>query len=204
MFREKINDSRLHKDLQRSRSGRTQLLRKDYGDNKFISEENADVILKHERPEMYAELIHDEWYWVNGCSKCEDAYNYGESYSYQVCYEHDRCVGCKTQRSDLKDTPWGHEDGFLCKPCGDKREADARKEAFIKRDKEDNNYWDYSNNDHIKCPHCNSDLGDRWEHDLPDHDSSQIECCVCGGELEVRMEYTIDYSTSIVGERVTK
>ena len=203
MFKEKIEDSRLTTDMQRTRSGRLQMFRKDYSDNKFISEENADVVLKHERPEMYAELIHDVWYWVNGCSKCEEAINYKENYSYQVCYEHNRCISCGTHRTDLTETPWGHQDGFICKPCVDTRDSEIRKQAFSKFREDKLSYYDFRNNATIKCPHCGSDNGDGSDNGLSDNEAD-LSCQVCEGEFTVNIEYQLSYTTSVIGEQLAE
>jgi len=204
MYKEKVQDDRLHKDLIRTRSGRTQLLRKDYGDRKFTSEENADVVLTHDKKEMYVELIDDEWYWVNGCSKCEDAYNFGESYSYQVCYEHDICVQCGINRDKLTETPWGHQDGFMCKDCADENDNNTRKEAFQKFEDSQLSEWDFRNNANIVCPHCGTDNGDAWEHGMGNETNADLVCHVCDGEFSVEIEYQLSYTTSVIGERVTQ
>jgi len=196
MFKEKIKNNKLTADMKRSRSGRNQMFRKDYGDNKFTSEENADVILTHDLPEMYAELIDNEWYWVKGCSKCKDAVNFEESYSYSVCDKHNVCVNCETPRKDLKDIPWGHRDGFICKPCHDEDAKKLRKEAFEKLDDEEI----YTNcTDEIICPHCGSENSND---DI--HQDEDMQCHVCTGAFRLTVNYTIDYSTKTIGERLLK
>jgi len=126
-FKEKINDNRLTSDMKRSRSGKTQLFRKDYGDNDFTSRENADVILEHELPEMYAELIDGEWYWVKECAHCEDAMNYRENWSYQWCDKHNVCIDCGISRKELTKIPWRVSNGaFQCQECQEKKIFSAR------------------------------------------------------------------------------
>lgn len=186
-FKEKINDSRLTSEMKLTRSRGTQLFRKDYGDREFTSTENADVILKHESPEMYAQLIDKEWYWVKGCSKCEDSMNYGENHSYQVCYEHNRCVDCKTHRQDLKDIPWGVSNGFRCKPCQDKIDKETLKKALEKRKDMDDSDFHYA--DSVLCPYCSSDNG------TDDFSDGKYECHVCGDCFSLTISCTVEYST---------
>lgn len=188
-FKEKINDPRLTPDMERTRSGRTQLFRKDYGDRKFTSTENADVVLEHELPEVYSELIDGEWYWVKGCSKCQDSMNYGESYSYITCYEHNRCNDCGTHRSELKDTPWGLSNGFRCKPCQDRLDKERLEEALEKR--KDMSDWDFYNSDTVLCPHCGSDNG------TDEFEDGVFECYVCEKEFKLSLNYSVTYSTEI-------
>lgn len=200
-FKQKIEDDRLTIDMERTRSGKTQLFRKDYGDRNFTSEENADVVLTPPSKEMYAELIDGVWYWVKGCNKCKDSMNYGEKHSYQVCYEHDRCVSCGTHREDLTDIPWGHKDGFKCKVCADKEIAIQRSEAFEKVNAKDYDEWDYKYNTSVICPHCGSDMGT----DCIDHDeqTQEHECELCGGSFKLELDFEIKYSTKVIGERLT-
>lgn len=190
-FKELINDVRLTSDMKRSRSGVTQLFRKDYGDRQFTTSLNADVILTHERPEMYAELIDNKWYWVNGCSKCEDSINFGKTHSYSVCHEHNRCNDCGTHRSDLTETPWGTPNGFRCKPCQDKMDKETLRQAMQKRATMDDS--DFCCSDNIFCPHCGSNNGS----DVNDFYSYIHECNVCNTTFSVQMNCTITFTTLI-------
>ena len=198
-FRLKIEDDRLNPTLVRTRSGTNQ---KFYPSNYNGSEKSMIFYLPAPSSEMYAELIDGVWYWVKGCSKCEDSMNYGESHSDQVCYEHNRCVQCNTHREDLTETPWGHKNGFICKPCSDENDARIREEAFKKVNSEDYDESDCICNDTIICPHCGSDNGT----EQVDYEAMvQLqECCVCEGKYKLTLNFTVDYSTEVIGERLTK
>lgn len=198
-FKQKIEDDRLNPTLERIRSGTNQ---KFYPSNCNGSEKSMIFYLPAPSQEMYAELIDGIWYWVKGCSKCEDSINYGESHSYQVCHEHDRCVQCNTHREDLTQTPWGHKDGFICKPCSDKNDARVREKAFKKVNSEDYDELDYLNNNSVICPHCGSDNG-TGDVDYDEIESEQ-ECCICAGKYKLTLDFTVDYSTKVIGERLTK
>ena len=70
--------------------------------------------LKAPKEAWKAEKINGEWFWVCGCPDCLG--EKGNLLSHK-CDEHDVCVQCGTHRSELKEMPWAHEDGFLCKAC---------------------------------------------------------------------------------------
>lgn len=186
----KIDDPRLTPDLKRTRSGSTQQF---YTDNWH----NILFELKHDRQEMYADLISGEWYWVNGCSKCNGS---GEKYSYVVCDKHNVCVECGTHRRDLTDIPWGHADGFLCKPCADKRDIQLRKEAFNKVSEYEYDEDDYRYKSTVVCPHCGSDNGMEWVD--YQQTSSEQECGVCHGKYKLEIEFVPNFSTEVIGERL--
>ena len=70
-LREQIADSRLTPTMDRVRDGRKQLFReKNPKDRSFIDIDNCDLYLEHENKAMYAKLIDNKWYWVNGCGPC--------------------------------------------------------------------------------------------------------------------------------------
>ncbi len=198
-FKQKIEDDRLNPSLERIRSGTIQ---KFYPPLSGGRDKDILFTLLAPSKEMYAELIDGIWYWVKGCSKCEDSMNYGESHSYQVCYEHDRCVQCNTHREDLTETPWGHKNGFICKPCSDENDARIREEAFKKVNSEDYDESDCICNDTIICPHCGSDNGTE-EIDYEEM-KQEKECYVCKGKYKLTLNFTVDYSTEVIGERLTK
>jgi len=189
---ELIEEARLTIDMTRTRNGSTQMFRRDYGDNKFTDKNNADVILKHERPEMYAELIDEKWYWVNDCSKCNGVEN---KYSYVVCEKHDVCSECSTPRKQIKGSVYGVKNGWCCVPCMEILESITRKQAFDKLDgKEPRTIC----MDEVVCPHCGSGQGcdDIYE-------NHEMECDVCKGVMTVDVSYRINYSTAVVGKRMT-
>lgn len=183
-----INDNRLTPTMSRTRSGRTQVFIEKKG--------NVEVSfsLEHEKRSMYAELIDEQWYWVEGCAECN-----GEPrdwLTYIECEEHDRCRCCGINRKDLKEAPWGGKHGWQCKPCADIEAAGIREDAFDKLNGEDPD-CDYR--DEIICPHCGSTL---CSDEL--HESQDIECHVCEGEIYLEVEYTASYTTSVKGERITE
>ncbi len=198
-FKLKIEDDRLNPTLSRTRCGKEQ---KFYPPNYKSWDKDVLFILLPPSDEMYAELIDDVWYWVKGCNKCKDSMNYGESYSYQVCYEHNRCVQCNTHRKDLTEVPWGHKDGFICKPCADKNDMEIRRKAFEKVNSEDYDEDNYLYQNSVICPHCGSDNGTE---DV-DYTETQLEqeCHVCTGRYRLTLNYSVDYSTEVIGERITK
>lgn len=196
---EPINDDRLTPTMKRLRSGVTQQFREPKeGDLSFISSENCDVSLEHEKKSAYAELIDGKWYWVEGCAECrgEPRDNWK---SYIECEEHDVCVGCGTKRVDIKeDSVWGGQYGWTCHTCHDIQRDEARREAFEKFNDADYSDYDFDYNDEILCPHCGTEIN---SDDV--HENEELQCHVCDGKLDVEVHWTCTYSTSIVGERVT-
>ena len=190
-----INDPRLTPTMERIRSGRVQLFReKNPNDRSFINADNCDLSLEHENKAMYAELIDGQWYWVSGCAECNGKER--DWMTYIECEEHDRCRVCEINRKDLTEPPWGGKKGWICKPCETERMADVRRKAFEKLDGEEP---DCVYMDKIICPHCGSEL------DSSDiYESQDMECHVCEGEIDLEVEWTATYSTSIKGERVTQ
>lgn len=184
--------------MERVRSGRTQLFReKDPNERSFLNEDNAEVILKHENPAVYAFLEEDgKWYWKNGCSQCNGKHR--SEYCYLECDEHNVCRKCSIKRKDLKDIPWGGTDGWICKPCYDEEKSEERRLAFEKFNRECHSEVDFMWCDEIKCPHCGSEVSDD---DI--HESTNIDCCVCEGSFDVSVEYSKSYTMTICGERVT-
>lgn len=180
-----INDKRLTPTMQRLRSGKLQV---------FKDKDGPEIYLQHEKKSMYADLIDDEWYWVEGCAECN-----GEERGFKTyieCEEHDRCRTCNTNRKDIKETPWGGSKGWQCQPCYNAERAEIRREAF---EKLQGNEPDCSYSDDIICPHCGSKISND---DM--YESQDIDCGVCGGEIHLEVEYSFHYSTTIKGERVTK
>lgn len=121
-----IQDERLTPDLKRTRSGRTQEFRAP--DKKSF---DADFTIEPPEKHIYAELIDNEWYWVNGCPECNGLEPTWRN-THIKCLEHDRCVSCRIKREELKEIPWGHQNGFKCKPCADKEKAIKLKSALEK------------------------------------------------------------------------
>jgi len=195
---ELINDDRLTTDMKVTRAGSTMLFRRDYGDRHFTSVENADVIIEAPRRELFAKLIDGNWYWVNDCPECNGK---EPRWAYIKCEEHDRCVDCRIKKSEIEgNIVWGHERGFRCNSCQEYLNKKTRREALEKVAKEEYDPYDYRSNDDIVCPHCKT----VHHHELCDGlPGPEMKCEVCGGEFEVETEYTVTYSTSVIGERVT-
>lgn len=197
--KELIKDKRLTPTMERIRSGTTQLFReKNKNDRTFINRENSDVILDHENKEMYAELIDDKWYWVSGCYECNGKER-DTVMSYIECETHDVCRKCSKSRKEFEDAVWGGVNGWTCKPCKEAKDLEVRIEAFEKFNHEDYSKYHFMFNDDIICPHCGSKIGND---DI--HESQDLDCYVCEGEISLEVEYTATYSTSIKGKRITE
>lgn len=191
MEKEIIKDTRLTPTMERVRSGRTQLFReKNPEDRSFISSDNADVILEHERKEMYAELIDGVWYWVNGCSQCN---GYERSkYSYIECEKHDVCRVCSAPRKDFDGPVMGGLSGWTCKPCYQKEKEERKRLAIEKFNKEEHHDYEFMSNDEIICPNCGSTI-----YDEEFYQSGDIICDVCDIEFEVEVEYSRSFTTRL-------
>ncbi len=190
---EKINDKRLTPDLRRVRGGSTMQFFKP--GHKTMQPEDADITIQAPRPELFAELINGEWFWVNDCPECK-----GEVpvYPYVKCDKHNVCVTCKTPRSKLTETPWGTRGGFECQPCFIARRELEKQEALERIAAKKYNEWDYYNMDNVVCPHC----GTSYEPDCDISDDDEI-CELCGGEYSLKVEYSVSYTTEVVGTRIT-
>ena len=145
---------------------------------------------------LYAERIDGAWYWVSGRAKCNES---GEKYSYTVCDKHNVCRLCTTHRSKLTEIPWGHPDGFTCKPCQDAEDAKAKAAALAKVAESDYDEWDYRGLDECKCPHCATVIHIEAE----DYGDKNMDCDTCGGEFELTTEYSVTFTTKVIGERIT-
>ena len=188
MKKELIQDKRLTLTMQRWRSGRTQV---------FKEKNKDDVRLEHKNKEMYAELIDNQWYWVNGCGSCNGE---GRSYkTYIECEVHDVCRSCEVGRKEIKGSVWGYSKGWMCTPCHEAEQLEIRRQAFEKfnEDKLDEHHFLYM--DGIKCPHCGSEISNDDMYETQD-----IECSVCEGEISLEVEHSFTYSTSIKGKRITQ
>lgn len=168
---EKINDPRLTSDMDRTRSGPTQLFRRDYGDRQFTREENADVILKHEKREYYAEFIEGEWYWVNGCYECSG--DKRDWMGYSTCEKHDVCRSCRRDRKSAV-ICWGGKEGWECNYCKEERERIELAEALEKMPEYDEN--DYWHKDELTCPYCGLEMDGYEAYKYSEADSEEIKC----------------------------
>jgi hypothetical protein len=185
-----INDERLNASLIRTASGKTMLFYHSQKDREPAFEIEAP------EPELQAKLIEGQWYWVNSCEKCNGN---KVGFNYAVCDKHNCCVSCGMSRKELTDTPWGHREGFICKPCHDRHELSAKIEALTKAADAEHDEWDYQDSDKPLCPHCATELyyeaGDRRE--------GKNDCETCGGSYELTVEYSPSFTTAIIGEKVT-
>ncbi|QOQ76450.1 hypothetical protein IMF22_05165 [Pseudomonas poae] len=155
-----------------------------------------EVRLRPPENGLYAERIDGAWYWVSGCAKCNGT---DEKYSYVVCDKHNVCRLCSTHRSKLTEAPWGHPDGFTCKPCQDAEDAFAKAAALAKVAETDYDEWDYRNLDECKCPHCATVVHIEAE----DYGDKNMECDTCKGLFELTTEYSVSFTTKVIGERIT-
>ncbi|MFJ2541226.1 hypothetical protein [Pseudomonas sp. NPDC087614] len=158
--------------------------------------DQPEVSLRPPENGLYAERIDGAWYWVSGCAKCNGT---GEQYSYSVCDKHNVCRLCGTHRSKLTETPWGHPDGFTCKPCQDAEDAVAKAAALAKVAESDYDEWDYRLQDECKCPHCATVIHIETE----DYGDKNMACDTCAGEFELVTEYTVQFTTTVIGDRIT-
>ena len=123
-----IENDKLTPKMERVRSGSTQLFRRKGLDNKFTEESNADVVLEPPRPELYAELIEGQWYWVNGCAECNGKPR--DWMTYVECEKHNVCRTCGVSRQQLKGAVMGGRNGWQCRPCHI-TEAEINKKAAL-------------------------------------------------------------------------
>ena len=196
-----INDSRLTPTMDVVRSGSTMLFR-EVKTREFISVENADVVLKHPtNKSMYAKLIDSKWYWVNGCSHCDPSQS-----QYIVCDEHDKCVTCQQPRSAQTQHVWGCSNNtWRCAAC-QTRLVSERKQTALKRVAKaversgEYDKWEYQSQDNIKCPHCATEHEPCTADGVPEGEET---CDTCGGAYNVEPEYSISYTTTVIGERLS-
>lgn len=171
---------------QRTRSGHTNIWNDD-----FFRSELPEV--KHEPPMkgLYAERFEDGWYWVCGCNKCLEN---GEPWFYIVCEEHDRCITCGTHRKDLTEIPWGHRDGFQCKPCCAKEHEERKQEALQSAQENGHSEWDCYREDKIICPVCASECS---SDDMYEDGEHEMICHVCDTEFILEIDYEVKYTSSL-------
>jgi hypothetical protein len=192
MTNEPINDPRLTPDLKLMRSGSVM---------QFSVPENRthipDIEIKAPRPELKAELVDGIWVWVNDCHECNGN---PANWSYVKCDKHNVCVDCKTPRKELTEIPWGVAGGFRCKPCQKILDDERRATALAKVASEDYDPSDYQLTDEVTCPHCAS----TFLPDDPGRMAKEQECDICNGKFSVEVDYSVTFSTEIIGERVTE
>ena len=194
-----ILDPRLTADMERVRSGSTQLFRVLGNHRSFINEDNADVVLTPPERHLYADLVNGEWHWVNGCEECNGRPR-NTAKSYIECDAHNVCCTCGTPRAELKEAPWGCIDGWQCKPCAD-AEHEAEKAAALAAMPSDEDYdpWDYEGCDRIKCPYCNADIDSDDHYDAIEN-PRDITCYRCGNTFKLAGETHITWTMTKVDE----
>ena len=207
----KIDDERLTVYTNRTRGGSDQVFYTGSDGRDFeryraeggVSKSNVEM---HDKPDTirlkppekhyYAQLIDGEWWWVNGCGECNGRNR--DWATYIECDRHNVCRTCKVPRAELKETPWGGKNGWQCKPCGDaEREALKRERLKAVSNKDEYDEWDYYGTDKVICPHCESS----YTHDCEPPEGEE-ECDVCGGVYSVEPEYTVTFTTKVVGKRL--
>lgn len=186
-----INDSRLTPDLCRTRAGRIQ---------QFSTPETArktfepDFKIEPPEPHIYAELINNQWNWVNGCDECNG--KEGTWLTYIKCKEHDVCHSCKAARHTLKSAPWGHPKGIMCSPCMDKHRAIEKAEALAKVEARGFDEYDYMDISFAKCPYCDFELD---AHEIP-NESETLKCGQCDNKFELEVHYNPTFTSRRIGK----
>lgn len=190
----RINDTRLTPEMERIRSGSTQLFREVNGSRNFTSHENADVILTPPEKNYYAELINGEWHWVNGCAECNGRPRSWASYI--ECDKHNVCRNCKASRDQITEAPWGGADGWQCKPCADKEHQEEKESALAAAAEKEYDEWDYRHEDEVKCPYCNTTIEDSGDGELYQalDKEMEIECDVCDHTFLLEAESTVTWT----------
>ncbi|MDF1511473.1 DNA methylase [Bacillus phage vB_Bacillus_1020A] len=171
---------------QRTRSGHTNIW-----NDSFYRNGLPEIKLEPPQRGLYAERFEDGWYWVCGCSKC---LKNNEKYSYIVCEEHDRCVSCGTHRKELTEIPWGHPDGFQCKPCREREHEERKQEALRLAKENKHDEWDCFREDKIICPVCASECSSE---DMYEPGEDEVTCHVCDTEFVVEIEYEAKYTSRL-------
>lgn len=167
---------------ERVRSGHT---------NIWNYEESNEIKLNPPSNGLYAERFDDGWYWVCGCNKCLEN---GESYSYIVCEEHNRCVDCGIHRSELDEIPWGGPYGFTCKPCDKKEREKLKEEALLKAERDNHSEIDCFYLTKIICPVCASEHSEEDFYEDGEHEAS---CYVCDTDFIVEVEFERRFTSSM-------
>ena len=207
----KIGDKRLDSYVNRTCSGNNQVFYKDNDSRDFerFRAEGGNRLTNiemHDKPDTiriiapekhyYSELIDGEWWWVNGCAECNGQPR--NWMTYIECEKHDVCRTCKTPRQELKEPPWGGENGWQCKPCADKDDAALKAKKLQEVADKEYDTWDYFNTDEVTCPHCSTE----YKHDETP-DGGNYVCDVCEGTYSLEINHSISYITSVIGERLT-
>lgn len=182
-----FSDERLTPEHHRSRSGSTMIF--------YTQRDQSDSFeIKAPRPEFVAEINEcGNWFWRNDCPSCNGK---ERRFAYVECDEHNICFECGISRKAIKESVWGTSKGWCCNACMEKSKQKLRDDAFAKLDGEEPDTYCMGE---IICPHCGSDNSND---DI--HEDGDMICDVCDGQFKLKIDYTIDYTTKIIGERLTK
>lgn len=178
-----IEDSRLHQDLERYRSGPRQSFRENGAREEGFS-------ITPPKKSWYAELIGKKWYWVEGCMECRGEVR-DKWKSYVECAEHDKCEVCAIKRGEIKESPWGWKKGWVCAPCYAKEKVLEKHKAIEKFNK---NPLDTEGTYEIICPYCGTEAPQDTE-DFDHNHKSKIECDTCDGMFIAEIDYSVTYTT---------
>ena len=203
---EKINDPRLLGHTKRSRNGSEQVFytgndSRDFDRYGAEGGNQSHGVKMHDKPDTirieppekhyYAQLIDGEWWWLNGCGECNG--NRRDWMTYIECHNHNVCAHCGCDRDSLTEVPRGRENGWVCEPCADIEHEQKKAHALAAMPSdEDFCDWDYHNLHKIKCPHCDYEFSDSWEH-LED-DNEEQECPRCDNVFTVTAVHNIEYN----------
>jgi hypothetical protein len=187
MKKELIVNEWLTPDMERTRNGATQLFRRKGLDRHFTSEENADVILKHDNKEMYAELIDGQWYWVSGCAECNGKPR--DWMTYIECEEHNVCRTCGIHRNKTTNA-LGGKHGWQCSKCHT-AEHEAEKKEALDAMPEEYDTWDFHGQDEITCPYCAHEFSDSFESN--DADDDEKDCPRCDNVFKVTAVHSLTF-----------
>lgn len=205
MLVEVIEDDRLHANMEYCRASIDKHMFRDnsYEGRDFMSNnpDSCDAIIAAPEKHYMAKLVEGVWWWVNDCAKC---CGHERDWMGSECDKHDVCRTCGASRSEIKETPWGGNHGWQCVPCADAESKAAKIEALEKMqakvDRGEYDSWDYRGQDNIKCPHCDHEYEPCTADGVPE---GKETCGVCGGEFSITPDYSISYSTELVGEQLT-
>ena len=178
-----IEDERLTPNLKRARNGHKQEFRSNDGNVKFT--------LTHDERHFYAELINQQWFWVNGCEECN-----GEepNYCYVKCVEHDVCVDCKLQRVSATQPHWGCSNGFRCNKCQDVIDKKHKEKIQETINSFEYDKWDFYCLDEITCPYCKSTVEDN--EDNYDAHRKTYDCEECENNFTLTAEHTVSWTST--------
>ena len=119
------------------------------------------------------------------------------------CIKHDVCRSCECTRDSLSEAPWGGIEGWICSPCEKtRREKDKADALAAMPSNEDFNEYDYRFLDEIKCPYCDYQFSDSWEHN--DDDNEPHECERCDNTFTVTANHSVEYDCSRINEKENK